>query len=1587
MPENNPQNNPQNQPKTELKPGSSSYGAAQITVLEGLEAVRKRPSMYIGDTTVRGLHHLVWEIVDNSIDEALAGHCNKIIVIVHPDNSVTVIDNGRGIPVDIHPKLGIPAVEVALTKLHAGGKFDKDSYKVSGGLHGVGLSVVNALSISLTIAVKREGKIHQQHYSIGKPLDTLQVIGDTTERGTSVTFKPDSSIFQETVFHYDILAKRLRELAFLNKGIEIELLDEREENKKEVFKYQGGITEFVQFVDHNKTPLHEVIGFEKEKDNVVVDIALRYNSGYQENTFSFVNNINTIEGGTHLSGFKTALTRVLNTVAKSATGNKEDIKLSGDDVKEGLTAVISVKVQEPLFEGQTKTKLGNSEVFGIVTTIVHDGLSTYLGEHPQVVKMIVGKCLDAARAREAAHKARDLARRKGALDGAGLPGKLADCSNRDPKKCEVYIVEGDSAGGCFSGDTKVALTDGRNLSFLELIEEHKLGKEHYCYTVIDDGTIGIQKIINVRQTKKDAAVVKVILDNDQEIICTPDHLFLLKNGAYKQAIELAVTDSLMPLYRKLSRKEGKITIEGYELIFNPKEHRWIFTHMLADEYNLRNGIYNQIDGSHRHHKDFNKLNNNPTNITRLTKEEHMALHSLLAAKNFQREDVLEKLRKLRQTPEYQDKIRQKMILMRDELSKRAKLQWENEEYKRYMVQKFLSFYESNIDYQKKSLDRLKLAQEKYWASEENRLEQAARVTGFFKEHPELKKKLSEKAKEQWKDDKILEWRSNKTKEQWTPEFRIKRKIAYDKTYYESTIKVLREVYEHHKKVDKEIFEKIRKEKRNANVLSFDTFKERFFENNNALLVQAVENYNHKIKAIIPLPEKIDVYDLEVPGTHNFALASGVFVHNSAKMGRNREFQAILPLRGKILNVEKARLHKIMENREIIAMIMALGTGIGEEFNIAKLRYDRVIIMTDADSVAYDEPILIFDEQTKALRLEEVGKVVESYEDLSSYSIFAMNDHHLKLKKVVQAIKKPLRRTMYRLQTHLGYSVKVTSAHSTFVYQDGEITPKETNQINIGDYLVIAKKYPKVVKNYAVDIRDVLMQHQRVSLKVNDLDDKILEQAWVDLPIETWNFLQQQRKLKNISRKQMGSKLNLYPTAFQQWEQKIDNVMPRYKDFKKYLEVLEIPFPELYELYIPANTLTAIPPQASFYLGNHSRNVKFHFDVNESLAYLLGWYLGDGCYAPSTGNPYRFVIAIGKDKIPYLQKIKSAVQEVLGAAIIIEKKKGNSINLHFHSLAFRLLLQKMGLLGKKGYEKLIPSLFFNVSDTIQFSLLEGLLQSDGYIVRSQGKNIFGHCTTSKKLAEGLIFIYKQFGIFPSIAERMPLRRARHKRYDVMVSLKEQIEKMEPVWKEHKNSHKLQEYLATVQIHKKNHLQRLIPINDDFMAIQVRKKEEIEIPQDSVYDFSVPVHQNFIAGNGGFVLHNTDGSHIMTLLLTFFYRYMAPLIEQGHVYVAMPPLYRLQKGKQVQYAYNDKEKEKIVAEWGEEIGIQRYKGLGEMNPKQLWETTMDPSVRKLKMITIEDAVAADQMFTILMGEEVEPRREFIELHAAEVVNLDV
>lgn len=425
-----------------------NYGAQQIQVLEGLEPVRKRPGMYIGSTGLRGLHHLVYEIVDNSIDEALAGVCDTINVIINEDNSITVIDNGSGIPVEIHPKTGKSTVETVLTVLHAGGKFDNSAYKVSGGLHGVGVSVVNALSEWLEVIVHRNNKIYKQRFERGKPVTELQIIGQTEGTGTTITFKPDHLIFEDVNFRYDTLEHRLRELAFLNKKITITIEDKRQ-NKKKKFYYEGGIKAFVEHLNKNRTPIHDkVIYFEKEKDNCIIELAMQYTTDYSENIFSFANNINTHEGGTHLSGFKIALTRVVNDYARKNNILKDkESNLTGEDIREGLTAILSVKLPDPQFEGQTKTKLGNSEMRGIVESLVSENITSFLEENPKEAKLIIDKALKAARAREAARKARELTRRKNVLENLSLPGKLADCSEQEASKCEIYLVEGDSAGG------------------------------------------------------------------------------------------------------------------------------------------------------------------------------------------------------------------------------------------------------------------------------------------------------------------------------------------------------------------------------------------------------------------------------------------------------------------------------------------------------------------------------------------------------------------------------------------------------------------------------------------------------------------------------------------------------------------------------------------------------------------------------------------------------------------------------------------------------------------------------------------------------------------------------------------------------------------------------------------------------------------------------------------------------------------------------------------------------------------------------------------------------------------------------------
>jgi len=930
---------------TEVVKEGGNYGAENITWLEGLDAVRHRPGMYIGDVGRTGLFVLCREVLDNSTDEAMGGHADRVTVRLLPDNVVEVEDNGRGIPVGIHAKTGRSALELVMTELHAGGKFDSDNYKVAAGLHGVGVSVVNALSVFTDVKVKRDGKLWFQRYEKGIPVGEVAPIGQAQGTGTTVPYKADTSIFTTDELDLELVTKRLRELSYLVSTCTFVLENHRVEPvKTEVFQNKGGLAAFCEDLNRNKVALHRAaIRFQRVKKDeaagssrtVEVEVAIQYNEGYHDTIVAFGNSIHNVHGGVHESGFKTALTRIINNYARKKNLLKDNLfkaaNLSGEDVREGLTAVISVKVSDPIFSSQAKERLtGPAFIEGAVNSAVGDGLAEWLEENPNVAARIVGKAVIAAQAREAAKKAIDLVKRKSALENDTLPGKLADCSEKDPRECEIFLVEGDSAGGCFSGDTKVALADGRDLSFFELVEEQAHGVEHFCYTIRHDGSVAEERAIHARRTKQSAQLMSVTLDGGQVIRCTPDHRFMLHDGSYCEAEQLQEGDVLMPFYR-----------------------------------------------------------------------------NFLAAARVER---------------------------------------------------------------------------------------------------------------------------NRELDTWTP---------------------TRDLGSH-----------------TAQVLEMDR-----------AVVDGVEL----------LDEYEDVYDLEVPGTHNFALASGVFVHNSAKQGRDRRFQAILPLRGKIINVEKNRLDKILGNEEIRAMITAFGTGIADKVN-----YELV-----AEQIEHDQHALPF---------------------FSGAS--GNGDSHL-----------------------VGEAIEMSfngAGHAAAAHVEG------------GD-----------------------------------------EEAAV---------------------------------------------------------------------------LTLAPEDEA---GAESNGA-------------------DGSH---------------------------------GA-------EGNGAN------------------GSNGVVK---------------------------------RNMKGGS---------------------KVGSDFDMARLRYHRIIIMCDA------------------------------------------------------------------------------------DVDGSHIRTLLLTFLFRYMRPLIEGGHIYIAKPPLYSIRKGKQLIYAYDDRERDKIIAQSRGEVG--RFKGLGEMNPEELWTTTMEPEKRLLVQVKLEDAAEADQIFSILMGDAVEPRKLFIEQNAKllDVVNdLDI
>ncbi|MBI4789367.1 MAG: DNA topoisomerase (ATP-hydrolyzing) subunit B [Chloroflexi bacterium] len=977
------------------------YDASKITVLEGLEAVRKRPGMYIGSTDVRGLHHLVFEVVDNGIDEALAGACDHIQITIDKENVVTVVDNGRGIPVDVHKQTGKSALEVVMTKLHAGAKFGQGGYKVASGLHGVGVSAVNALSEWLQADVRRDGQVYRQKYARGIPKADVKVVGKypIDERtGSTISFYPDKQIFKEIDYKFDLLAQRFREMAFLTRGLTISFKDERD-GRAMTFYFEGGIVSFVRYLNKNRGAIHAPFYVTRQVNGSQVEVAIQYADTYTDSVYTFANNINTVDGGTHLTGFRTALTRTLNDHARKNNLLKEnDPNLTGDDVREGLTAIVSVKLEEPQFESQTKAKLGNAEVKTQVEGVMTEAFSQFLEENTREAKAIIEKCITSARAREAARQARDLVIRKSALESLSLPGKLADCSERDSEKAELYIVEGDSAGGCLAPETRVALASGITKTMQELAEDWERGIQHFGYATNAAGDIRIVPLIEPRLTKRDAVLVEVILDNGESIRCTPDHPFRLRDGSYRAAGELQAGDSLMPLKTRLTR-EDELPAVGYQMVWMNGEERWCHTHHLADLYNLLTGVYTRKAGNVRHHQDFNKINNDPRNITRMFWREHQRLYAELAG---------EMSKRLWRDPDYRArKLRQ--------LSEQAVLQWQDPAYRQYMservklvrqdtllneklLQGFQEWFASlSPEEYQQYCERTRALMEAYWSRPEHRLAQSERTRRFFEEHPEAREQQREAALVQWENAELRTWRSEKTREQWRneayrrhhsnlaspwwpehPERRVKIIAALQRgwadgqhreriltalaTWRETTpseekgrvirsghrlkaLRLLRQVLD--AQDVRRAYDDLRLQSA-PTAPRYDRLLQDYFGADEPRMLEAAANLNCQVVTVRVLRERADVYDLTVDRYNNFALASGVFVHNSAKQGRDRRFQAILPLRGKIMNVEKARLDKMLQNEEIRAMITAIGTGVGDNFDLKNLRYGRVCIMTDAD---------------------------------------------------------------------------------------------------------------------------------------------------------------------------------------------------------------------------------------------------------------------------------------------------------------------------------------------------------------------------------------------------------------------------------------------------------------------------------------------------------------------------------------------------------------------------------------------------------------------------------------------------------------
>ncbi|MCB8954561.1 MAG: helix-turn-helix domain-containing protein [Ardenticatenales bacterium] len=1176
--------------------------------------------MYVGGTDIKALHHLVYEIVDNSIDEALAGRCDRITVTIYPDESVAVADNGGGIPVGIHPTEGVSAVQVVMTTLHAGGKFDASAYKVSGGLHGVGAAAVNALSSWAVVTVKQDGGIFEQRYERGIPQGPVTQVGKTKkdDTGTSVHFRFDDSIFTDgSTYRFETLMNRFREMAFVTTGVFITLRDERPAIPREMsFYFEGGLSSFVRYLNRNRKVLHDPIAVRKEVEGVDVEIAVQYTEGVAISEFAFANTIHTPDGGTHLTGLRTAVTRVINSYARKNNFLKEkDSNFSSDDVREGMTAIVSVKHPDPQFESQTKVKLMNAEVAGIVASVTSDALSTFLEENPREAKRIIERCLTSSRARDAARKARELVMRKSALESLTLPGKLADCSERDPARSELFIVEGDSAGG------------------------------------------------------------------------------------------------------------------------------------------------------------------------------------------------------------------------------------------------------------------------------------------------------------------------------------------------------------------------------------------------------------------------------------------------SAKQGRDRHFQAILPLRGKILNTERARLDKILANNEVKALISALGTGIGESFDVGNLRYSRVVIMSvDGDEMTFiKEP----DGQARSVRVGSfIDELWSRSLDPSAFQVLCFDPEtgRVRYKPIKSVIRHDHDAPIYEITTAYGRRVRVTGEHSVFVADEaGKPVLKRGDEVQVGDVLVAPACLPRSESAAAeIDLLQLLTSASedddndlvvrgagveawyKAKVRAEHEDNPQMVEPRVTVPAFVGEQLVARRQALRLSQQAICEAVGIrQPMTYYAWER--GESRPTLTHFLRYVEVLglsaermlpqvEVGASRLDQTWqtqyraAPANKvrdyvlLRDLEADDAALLGDDvvltpmhyaDRGVPRMIPVNEALMLLLGFFVAEGSLSPRNG--VRF--AIGKRNEAVVEELTAAMTQLFDVEPkVYAGTNGRAGELRLlNQVVSRFFAHLFGAETMDAGSKRIPDLVFNVGPSLQFAFLRGYFLGDGTL----GPRQIRFTTTSETLANQLMYLLLMHGISVSSSRRRPSGQAsglirgkpiitRRVAHYLTISRRDAIARLMPVWADHARAAELLNWLDSPS--RGGGSNPAVTMIGDLVGLPVRSVRQRPASTRKVYDFSVEGDETFICGYGGVAVHNTDadvdGSHIRTLLLTFFFRYMPELIENGHLYIAQPPLYMIKEGKNLHYTYTEGQNAQMLQSLlGKKYALQRYKGLGEMNPEQLWETTMDPGQRTLLQVTIEDAVIADRTFDMLMGSEVAPRRRFITTHASEVRNLDI